>query len=78
MAEVRLDFYDIEDQGGFESWEPYGYGYVPNIGDLVFFHRDYGADQLWRVEDRVVYPSRVELFCRFHQELRGPTIKVKL
>ena len=75
MNNAILEFYDITDQGGFEEWEPNSYLIVPNIGELVRLQRDDGGLQLWRVEDKIIGKNRVDLYCKFIQQLIEPKIK---
>lgn len=74
--QAHIEFHDIGSWGfpGIESWEPGTYNEVPVIGDLVWIRFEDGGEELWRVEDRCVYPSRVELYCRFHQQMKKPNV----
>ena len=71
-----VEFHDINEFGnpGFAYWEPETYLNVPEIGGIAYVRYEDGSEELWKVKERIVYLSRVELYCSFHTKLKEPTV----
>lgn len=69
-----IEFWDITRGCGFADWEPETYLNVPEIGDIAYVRYENGAEELWKVVERIVYKTKICLYCEFHKSLRGPII----
>jgi len=71
-----VEFHNIDEFGvpGFADWEPETYLNVPEIGDIAYVRYENGAEELWKIKKRIVYLTRVELYCSFYMRLTEPKV----